>query len=256
MINQAVEEHSGDPRQPKLPLIRLRVDYSDEYLTLSSNHFGQRFVGRVANPKDLILFKCKKVIHYSKPVKDSNLEMIDEMYENEESSKHCHIDDVINEYFENVEPSSQLSLLAEKKLTNAVKDIVEKDPQSSKIQVIIDWHINAVKEHLFKKGENLDKILSDKTLVKEIMQDFKDELRKKEEAENKNLINFEELEGQYKKKPAKQQPKADDDDEFDDDLDLDEHSPPPKKAAGRGKAKTPASKPATRGRGASARGRG
>ena len=211
MIRQAAEEHSGDPQQPELPLIRLRVDYTDEYLTLSANHFGQRFVGKVANPKELILFKCKKGFA-PKVTADSNLEMIEDIvedmyYENGEQSKQCtHIDDVINEYFDNVEPQSKLCLLAEKKLTDAVKEIVDKDPQSAKLNIIIDWHINAIKEHFMSKN-NLDQILEDKFLIREMMTDFKAKLRQKEETDNKNLIDFEELAQQYGRKRSNAAPK-------------------------------------------------
>lgn len=199
MIERAREEHSGDERQPELPLIRLRVDYTDEYLTLSANHFGQRFVGRVANPKELILFKCKKSQN-PKTIFDSNLDIIDEIYENEEQSKHCNIDDVINEYFENVDPISKLTLLGEKRLTEAVKNIVEKDAPSSKIQTLIDWHINSIKEHINKKND-VNRILEDQFLVREIMHDFKDQLRAKEE--NDEPIDFDQFEKANGKKPAR-----------------------------------------------------
>lgn len=208
MIRRAEEEHSGDPRQPKEPLIRLRVDYTDEYLTLSANHFGQRFVGRVANPKELILFKCKKFAN-PKTVMDANLDIIDEIYENEEQSKHCNIDDVINEYFENVDPVSKLTLLGEKRLTEAVKSIVEKDAPSTKITALIDWHINSIKEHITKKND-VNRILDDHFLVREIMHDFKEKLRAKEDAEDP--ADFEEFEKQYAKKSkaktSKAEPKA------------------------------------------------
>lgn len=210
MIQKAKEEHSGEPNQPELPLIRLRVDYTDEYLTLSANHFGQRFVGRVANPKEVILFKCKKTL-MAKTTIDTNLDIIDEMYEdmNEEQAKHCGIDDVINEYFDNVDPLSKLTLLGEKKLTEAVKEIVEKDTQSAKINMLINWHIRSVKEHIMQKND-VDKILEDQFLVREIMHDFKEQIRIKQEDEKQDLIDFEELEEEFgkKKKPSAKQAAA------------------------------------------------
>ncbi|CAH8471931.1 unnamed protein product [Schistosoma curassoni] len=41
---------------PVEPLIRLRVDLSGGFESFSGLRFGQKFVGRVANPKDLIVF--------------------------------------------------------------------------------------------------------------------------------------------------------------------------------------------------------
>ncbi|PIK46426.1 putative double-strand break repair protein MRE11A [Apostichopus japonicus] len=60
LISKAVDEHSGNPKQPKLPLVRLRVDYSGGFSTFNVNRFGQQFSNKVANPKDLILFNKKK----------------------------------------------------------------------------------------------------------------------------------------------------------------------------------------------------
>ena len=38
-----------------LPLVRMRVDYSGAS-TVSSQRFGQKFVGKVANPQDMLLW--------------------------------------------------------------------------------------------------------------------------------------------------------------------------------------------------------
>ena len=52
-------DHDRDASlKEKLPLLRLRVDYSG-YTTINSQRFGQKFVGKVANPNDIILFTKK-----------------------------------------------------------------------------------------------------------------------------------------------------------------------------------------------------
>ncbi|CAO2205929.1 unnamed protein product [Urochloa humidicola] len=40
----------------KLPLVRIKVDYSG-FSTINSKQFGQKYVGKVANPQDILLFK-------------------------------------------------------------------------------------------------------------------------------------------------------------------------------------------------------
>ncbi|KAM7535724.1 hypothetical protein Aperf_G00000089358 [Anoplocephala perfoliata] len=45
---------------PPEPLVRLRVDTSGGFEKFSALRFGQKFVGRVANPKDLIIFNTKR----------------------------------------------------------------------------------------------------------------------------------------------------------------------------------------------------
>ncbi|CAN1239236.1 Double-strand break repair protein MRE11 [Linum grandiflorum] len=39
----------------KLPLIRVKVDYSG-YMTINPQRFGQKYVGKVANPQDILIF--------------------------------------------------------------------------------------------------------------------------------------------------------------------------------------------------------
>lgn len=47
---------AGDGERPlRLPLIRLRVDYTG-FTTIHTLRFGQRFVNRVANPNDILLW--------------------------------------------------------------------------------------------------------------------------------------------------------------------------------------------------------
>lgn len=72
MIEECLEEHkrapaddlthplgpgdeAGGDTPEKLPLIRLRVDYTG-YSTIHAQRFGHRFVGKVANPTDILLF--------------------------------------------------------------------------------------------------------------------------------------------------------------------------------------------------------
>ncbi|EGD77873.1 hypothetical protein PTSG_09507 [Salpingoeca rosetta] len=50
-------------KQMRLPLLRLRVEYTG-FPTLGAQRFGQRFAGKVANPKDILLFYRKRT---SKP---------------------------------------------------------------------------------------------------------------------------------------------------------------------------------------------
>lgn len=81
MIGEAEREHlaaptdasaeplgptAGDGGRPaRLPLVRLRVDYTG-FTTIHTLRFGQRFVNRVANPNDILLWhktteRCRKL---------------------------------------------------------------------------------------------------------------------------------------------------------------------------------------------------
>jgi len=50
----------GHPKQPKLPLIRLRVEYTNETQHFNGIQFGQEFQDRVANYNDMILLRIEK----------------------------------------------------------------------------------------------------------------------------------------------------------------------------------------------------
>lgn len=54
MIARAVR--GRPPASPKLPLVRLRVDYTG-FSTINTQRFGTRFVGQVANPHDIVLWQ-------------------------------------------------------------------------------------------------------------------------------------------------------------------------------------------------------
>lgn len=47
-------------KQPKLPLIRLRVEYTLEVQHFNTIQFGQEFQDRVANFNDMILLRSEK----------------------------------------------------------------------------------------------------------------------------------------------------------------------------------------------------
>jgi double-strand break repair protein MRE11 len=58
---------TDDPRyqnsdRPELPLIRLRVEFTGFTRITNINKFGQKFVGKVANPEDLLLFSKQKKV--------------------------------------------------------------------------------------------------------------------------------------------------------------------------------------------------
>lgn len=50
----------GHSKQPKLPLIRLRVEYTNETQHFNGIQFGQEFQDRVANSNDMILLRMEK----------------------------------------------------------------------------------------------------------------------------------------------------------------------------------------------------
>lgn len=55
----------------KLPLIRIKVDYSG-FMTINPQRFGQKYVGKVANPQDILIFsKTAKKHQHAEKIDDS-----------------------------------------------------------------------------------------------------------------------------------------------------------------------------------------
>ena len=63
VVQELLDGHAqreGGDGDAMLPLVRVRVDHTG-YPTLQNQRFGRRFVKRVANPGDLLLFKRRRV---------------------------------------------------------------------------------------------------------------------------------------------------------------------------------------------------
>eukprot|EP00730_Choanoeca_flexa_P009307 TRINITY_DN12626_c0_g1_i1.p1 TRINITY_DN12626_c0_g1~~TRINITY_DN12626_c0_g1_i1.p1 ORF type:complete len:662 (+),score=190.22 TRINITY_DN12626_c0_g1_i1:1794-3779(+) len=73
MIKTAFDRHKErypDREAMRKPLIRLRVDYSGGFSTVSVQRFGQAFVSKVANPKDILRFHRRRTV--TKPTPRAN----------------------------------------------------------------------------------------------------------------------------------------------------------------------------------------
>ncbi|KAM0858359.1 hypothetical protein ACQ4PT_047883 [Festuca glaucescens] len=58
VVDNLIEKNNrktGSGSEPKLPLVRIKVDYSG-FSTINPHRFGQKYVGKVANPQDVIVF--------------------------------------------------------------------------------------------------------------------------------------------------------------------------------------------------------
>ena len=79
MIKEAMQNAASGVKKlaqlNQLPLIRLRVDLTGGFQSVNVQKFGQKFVGKVANPSDMLLF------HKSKKKKGGNKDEEDEFNE-------------------------------------------------------------------------------------------------------------------------------------------------------------------------------
>ncbi|XP_072248545.1 double-strand break repair protein MRE11 [Leuresthes tenuis] len=148
MLDEAERERLGCPLTPEKPLIRLRVDYSGGFETFNTSRFSQRFVDRVANPKDIIHFlrrreqkeniKDEVNVDYGKLLKTAAIEGL-------------RVEDLVKQYFEAAEQKVQLSLLTEHGMGKAIQEFVDKDEKDA-IEELITYQLEKTQRHLLARG--------------------------------------------------------------------------------------------------------
>lgn len=125
-INDAIEEaaklRSGDPKQPKLPLVRLSVFYEREGQDFNRVRFGQNFNGLVANPNDILLMKREKKLRDRKaraPDEEADLTGV--------AAEAPDVESLLRAYYEAQPRDRRLSVLSVRIITEAVRDFTIKN---------------------------------------------------------------------------------------------------------------------------------
>lgn len=123
-------KHLAEENRPErmLPLIRLRVAHTRHDIG-NIVRFGQDFVDKVANPRDLLQFHKKKAAQASKKnsnLKENYLEPTDEMLPAERLEK-VHMSDLVQTYL----TTQQLQILNPAGLERAVMNFVDKDDRDA-----------------------------------------------------------------------------------------------------------------------------
>ncbi|XP_051882523.1 LOW QUALITY PROTEIN: double-strand break repair protein MRE11 [Pristis pectinata] len=173
LLDVAERERIGNPRQPEKPLIRLRVDYSGGFEPFNTLRFSQRFVERVANPKDIIHFFRHREHKDRKADTEINFEKI---ANRSSEGMTLRVEDLVKQYFETAEKSIQLSLLTERGMGEAVQEFVDKEEKDA-IDELVKFQLE--KTQRFLKERHIDGI-EDK--IDEEVRQFR-EMRKKNVAE-------------------------------------------------------------------------
>ncbi|KAL7334078.1 meiotic recombination [Mucor circinelloides] len=114
-----------DPdKEMPMPLVRIRVDYSGGYETFNPQQFGQKFIDRVANPKDILKFQRTQT-RANVTAKPS--EMISDLSTAiPERLDTLRVEDLVSELL-----SRDLLILPETGLEEAVMSLVEKSDKEA-----------------------------------------------------------------------------------------------------------------------------
>jgi len=154
MIDEARQLWTGHPRQPKLPLIRLRVDCSIPN-PFSINQFGLQFSEEVANPADILRFRLKhKTISADGKVvvKYRNMDSLAEAPENRHLTN---IEDVVDEFFSQMSGDHQMTIANHRVLTESVRSMVEKDIKDA-VTSSFDGRLDTIRQTLRKDFKILE----------------------------------------------------------------------------------------------------
>ncbi|VVC24522.1 DNA double-strand break repair protein Mre11,Calcineurin-like phosphoesterase domain, ApaH [Cinara cedri] len=145
-------KRSGHHKQPKLPLIRLRIEYTSETQHFNGIQFGQQFQDRVANSSDMILLRTEKKSIEKKPrcIDDNALADIVDIEEVEK------IEHIVDQYFKTASEDKQLELLSVNGMAEAVDWAVNKSCPDA-INRVVKHQMKKVRNYVTKQ-EDLDEI--------------------------------------------------------------------------------------------------
>ena len=125
MINESKALCTGHPKQKTLPLIRLRVQFDETDHLLNVKRFGQKFVEKVANPGDILLFKKSIKRLKSTKINIDDAEMSKAVAKREQVDR---VEDVVEKYFNSLsDDRDKMKLFNIKCVSEMCRFIVEKD---------------------------------------------------------------------------------------------------------------------------------
>jgi len=239
IISRSVSERSGHPKQPHKPLIRLRVEYSNDF-RINAYRFGANFQDRVANPHKIIhLMKKKADGSGSRKVVEHNVREMDDMMSREVIEQQIKVEDFVHQFYNDAQDEKdKLGLLKAKSLSFAICEIVKKQEKEA---------VYKSTEHQVEKIlKNLN--LQDFDLNMDTVRDKIDEVKaqlKANEPENNDeneLKELQEILARNRNNKKTRKAPANDENNF-------EAVAPPKAKRGRGRGRGTTKTTTTRGRG-------
>jgi len=119
-------QHSSIPK----PLIRLKVEYSGGFSAVNPQRFGQKFVGRVANPNEILLFYKKRSSTAKSKLKEVDKETLIKTLRPEPLDT-VSIEDLIESFLTVGSGPAPLQILPESEFHLALHNFVEKEDKSA-----------------------------------------------------------------------------------------------------------------------------
>ncbi|XP_027739081.1 double-strand break repair protein MRE11 isoform X1 [Empidonax traillii] len=177
MLDNAERERLGNPRQPEKPLIRLRVDYAGGFEPFSVHRFSQKYIHRVANPKDIIHFFRRRE---QKEKNDIDLNFGKWVSRPAEGTT-LRVEDLVKQYFQTAEKKVQLSLLTERGMGEAVQEFVDKEEKDA-IEELVKFQLEKTQKFLRERRTDAEEEKIDEEVRK-----FRETRKKNTEEEDKEV---------------------------------------------------------------------
>ncbi|KFU83544.1 Double-strand break repair protein MRE11, partial [Chaetura pelagica] len=178
MLDNAERERLGNPRQPEKPLIRLRVDYTGGFEPFSVHRFSQKYMDRVANPKDIIHFFRHRE---QKEKNDNDLNFGKLVSRPSSEGMTLRVEDLVKQYFQTAEKKVQLSLLTERGMGEAVQEFVDKEEKDA-IEELVKFQLE--KTQRFLKERRTD---AEEEKIDEEVRKFRESRKKNAEEEDEEV---------------------------------------------------------------------
>ncbi|KAK2582334.1 hypothetical protein KPH14_004671 [Odynerus spinipes] len=211
LMSEARKQLTGHPKQPKEPLIRLRLLYNDEADIFETAGLSQKYCDKVANPMGMIRFR-KAADSYSKSTKHSTIDAsLDDFsekfqFDDDESGWTQSVQESIKEYFDAEENKDLLNVLSVTGLNETLSRYIIKADEDV-IQDVIENQVNKIKEYV--KEQHVEKPEEIMNKVKE----YRDTRIEAEENERQDVVNF--LNNRSSKSSTREMCNDDEDDEND-----------------------------------------
>ncbi|XP_009078578.1 PREDICTED: double-strand break repair protein MRE11A, partial [Acanthisitta chloris] len=177
MLDNAERERLGNPRQPEKPLIRLRVDYAGGFEPFNVHRFSQKYMHRVANPKDIIHFFRHRE---QKEKNDIDLNF-GKLVSRPAEGMTLRVEDLVRQYFQTAEKKVQLSLLTERGMGEAVQEFVDKEEKDA-IEELVKFQLE--KTQRFLKERRTD---AAEEKIDEEVRKFRESRKKNTEEEDEEV---------------------------------------------------------------------
>ncbi|KAM9390299.1 double-strand break repair protein MRE11 [Phaethornis superciliosus] len=177
MLDNADRERLGNPRRPEKPLVRLRVDYTGGFEPFSVHRFSQKYMDRVANPKDIIHF----FRHREQKEKNDSDVNFGKLVGRPSEGMTLRVEDLVKQYFQTAEKKVQLSLLTERGMGEAVQEFVDKEEKDA-IEELVKFQLE--KTQRFLKERRTD---AEEEKIDEEVRKFRESRKKNTEEEDEEV---------------------------------------------------------------------